>query len=1297
MGKCSRIVNGVEHKLLTEMYDFIENSKPDSRNVDAIMQILDDNRSVVDYRGTKYVNEDQLKDIQLINNEAQKIGGQPFIDTEFFLELTATPVSPATKLYEININEEALRTIPEAKDQNSDGTFNTQYGKEKVIKTLSPKTEQQAAEQEEGPEIAASEETTKVYTTPERSSEALQKLALDAKVIIESELQEINRLPEAEREKKENRLKRLRTAVEKIDRVVDFNMFVTASKDNINNAIEEFNQLMAMPIELRSTPENMNRMYSIKQTIDSMDTILQLEQIALNEQALGKVKGVNQEAFDLLMENIDYTIKQTKRLNNQFQEEVIPMMAEVLVGYHNTTMDPKIQALIDNIETHKRTIGLDTNTSEYKDLVKRKDNGDLTAEQFRDLELKLNVEQLKNKQILGRDAMIKELREAHKDKSGFSYLFDPLIYSSDPAIQLFTKSVKEATFETNRMTLDYKYDLKEEYDLFTEGMSESDIAKLNDDLLEEVTMTQYDADGNPKEVKVLAFVSPIDKAKYEESKKQMYEAAGRRYNLPNWRDYKNGKQDSKYQSDIERWNKDNKHRRDRIGYSKAVNDWHKENTEPVEGWQQQREKIKSQIASAERTKRAAIAAGRSDSAHMAEEQIKALREKLRKNLLDGQPRNEWVKPKESKYANSKYKQLQANPKKKRYYDFMLKSFQEGQKMVGVNRFQKEKWEDFSYILPSVRKVEYDRLKEQGGISATKDILAESFTIQDTDIEFGRYNAKTGELQKSVPVFYNNLVESKDVSKDIASSMYAFRHMTHNFQSKSKILGQVMLFREILQNRDTLLVNSSGVEMLSKVASDLGVKLPMKKDGESYNFKHVNEFIDTIMFGERQLKANFTLGGKTLSGTKIADSINAFTAINTLSFNFLQGANQSILDNMALVSEGAAGEFFSTADLAWAKSQYWSEGAGLSDVGKFAPDTKLGKALEMFDALTEFTDQEGNRLVGSRLRKAMQTGNFLIVQQAAEHEVAATRMLALMKNLEGKLKDKDGNVITKEDGSPANLYDMLLIDDKGKMSLDPRVANFSESDFINLIQGLSRRTNQTKGGFDRATLQRRWYGKLAMLFRSWLLPGLRRRYGHGGFTGSTVHTDEELGTVTQGMYISFYNMLRESFMGKTWPTSVYKTMSEMEQRNVKRTAVELGSLAAASVLVAALANLDDDEETWVTNFVMYQALRYQAEIKQWTPVYGYREAFRIAKSPTATARQIEKVFSLTDQIFFKEIPYLLGVPMDEKNIYYQRSTGRYKKGDRKIRKDVDDLMPIIRGLRKSQTPEEAAKYFLGLGS
>ena len=50
------------------------------------------------------------------------------------------------------------------------------------------------------------------------------------------------------------------------------------------------------------------------------------------------------------------------------------------------------------------------------------------------------IDDIKNKKMHGRASLIKELKTAHKDKSGFSYLFDPIIYSSDAAILLFVKA-----------------------------------------------------------------------------------------------------------------------------------------------------------------------------------------------------------------------------------------------------------------------------------------------------------------------------------------------------------------------------------------------------------------------------------------------------------------------------------------------------------------------------------------------------------------------------------------------------------------------------------------------------------------------------------------------------------------------------------------------------------------------------------------------------------------------------------------------------------------------------------------
>ena len=155
------------------------------------------------------------------------------------------------------------------------------------------------------------------------------------------------------------------------------------------------------------------------------------------------------------------------------------------------------------------------------------------------------------------------------------------------------------------------------------------------------------------------------------------------------------------------------------------------------------------------------------------------------------------------------------------------------------------------------------------------------------------------------------------------------------------------------------------------------------------------------------------------------------------------------------------------------------------------------------------------------------------------------------------------------------------------------------------------------------------------------------------------------------------------------------MTEMERQNVKRTATELSAMIGAAALVAALANIDDDEETWTSNFMLYQAKRYHMEVMQWNPLGLGGETFRMMRSPTATARPVEKGIDLLQQLG-SELGYVTGMPwIDEKDIFYQRRTGRFKKGDRKIRKDFEDLLPIWRGLTRSKSPDEAYKWFTTL--
>ena len=1140
--------------------------------------------------------------------------------------------------------------------------------------------------------------STTQYSKASRDQQKLLDVTTDLRIKVRADIAEVKRMPLEQQEKLLPKLERLQASLHKIDRVEDFVSFVDAVSFQMAEARQQFDQIINLKdgkgnidYKEQASYKNLNTMYQLKTKLDSLDVLKGIKTLMRKKRRDDRV--LSQGAFETLEDKLNAVLEDVDVLQEDFNDEIIPIIAESLLNFHNKNLDKDLQAIIDNIRenaergTPRRSVNFNEvkRTTEFKKLEKDLKNKKIDQDTYNKKLGDLQVESIKNKMMTGRSALVKQLREAQKDKSGFSYLMDPMIYSSEAALQMFTKAVDEANIKSNDETLNFKYLLKEKYDNMAAGQNEANVAKLNDPFLEEVSMDVQDKDGSTKTIKALSLVQPLEVDRYYSDQRKKYKEVGEKYNKPQRKDYDDNED---HKTALSKWYRSV----DGRNYTVEVSKWLTENTEPVEGWQDIRESINKQIKTAESIMNKATSP---EVKNMQALKIKKLRSTLSTNMLGKKPRGEWVKPKASKYANPKYAAIQANAKQKEYYDFVLEELTKGHKMVGANRMSKNSWDDISYLMPSIRKEGLDRVAEQGFVKAGKDFFADNFSITETDDHMAVYDDVSGELQRNVPVRYTNLVESKDVSKDIASSLYRFRHMAHNFKAKSEIVGQVMLFRDIIKNRGTLELNPEGMAYISAFAKQIGVTLPIKKQGESYSFKHLDEWVNMVMFGESSYKTDVSIFSKTVNLEKAAGTLNQYVALNTLSFNMLQGGNQYILDNLSLLQEGVAGQFVTKSDLAWATQKYWGEGAAITDAGKFTPDTKLGKAMELFDALVEFTDKEGNRLVGSNLRKALDTGNLMVVQQGVEHQLAAKRMLALMKNLEGKLKDKDGNVIMK-DGKEANLYDMLEIDKKtGQMSVSKEVANFNKSDFIHLLRGLGRRTNQTKGRFDSPILAKSWYGKLIGLFRSWVVPGIRRRYGHGGFTGSTIHTDEELGAVTQGMYVSFYNLLAESFQGGLKsPLGVYERMTKMEQENVKRTMTEMSALISAMALVAALSNLDEEDETWVSNFMLYQAKRYETEILQWTPIVGTKEAFRILKSPSATFRPIEQGASLIEQVF-AELYHGVGLPMDDKRIYYQRKTGRFNKGDRKIRKDLEDLMPILRGLRTTQSPKEKYKWFTTL--
>ena len=377
-------------------------------------------------------------------------------------------------------------------------------------------------------------------------------------------------------------------------------------------------------------------------------------------------------------------------------------------------------------------------------------------------------------------------------------------------------------------------------------------------------------------------------------------------------------------------------------------------------------------------------------------------------------------------------------------------------------------------------------------------------------------------------------------------------------------------------------------------------------------------------------------------------------------------------------------------MVWAKGIYHfttNGGLGsLKDFKSFAPQSKIVQAIRYFDALGEVLGSTKEDKTGPRILKLIQEGPMAL-QTIAEHETGVTRMLALMDSYRGKLKDKNGDVIKNEKGEDANLWDVFIKDEKtGRFDVDPRVANFSRNRFMSKISGINKRTNQVKTKFDDAIIQRRWYGKLIMLFRRYFVPSLRKHYGHNGLRGG-IHRDLELGTVSEGTMETLWRFMKETWGNYGNGVKVYKMMTDMEKQNLRRSGISMAFWTLCALIAMVLSDDDDEDDSWAESFLLYQALRMQTELTQFIRPM---EFLKTANSPTATVRPVTKAIELADMIAFKAIPSLF--TGDTEGLYYQRKSGIHEKGDSKLLAKFGALLPIIGGIDKSSDPATAAKWF-----
>ena len=569
---------------------------------------------------------------------------------------------------------------------------------------------------------------------------------------------------------------------------------------------------------------------------------------------------------------------------------------------------------------------------------------------------------------------------------------------------------------------------------------------------------------------------------------------------------------------------------------------------------------------------------------------------------------------------------------------------------------------YSKNLRSIYSEEYDNLPYDKRID---------FVDKNKDY-FDREYSKLTDKQKSV-------TPKKTFIRDAAKKLYATKKIQDNqsyaladnyfkyfnnvidYSEKQNILPEMEMARYFVNNRQVLQHSSKGTPIMDAVRNKL-----LTKSGVSSNVaSQLNNWMDSVFYGKKDIS------DKTVS--KIADTLNKYTSLNMLGLNFVQGTANIALGSTQQWIEAFGGEYYTPKNYLKAKKVYNRNLRGvLDDIGRIKPNSLINILNEKFDTLNEYTNGEFKK--NSKFRQMMNSNTMFFTSHAGEHMMQSKVMLAMLDAIEAK--DKNGN-------SLGSVLDNIQVKD-GELVFESKdgvkVANFGTEE-QNLFEARLKRVLSSMHGeyseLGRVAIQRYALGRMAYMFRKFIVPGFKRRYGRKNWNNMSEQW-------TEGVYRTGFRFFKQfikdlSTLQTSAISSNWNNLNKTEKANVKKFLAEASFLLTAIVLVKLISSIKDgdDEDKWILSFLGYQAWRFRTELLFFAHP---GETFKILRSPAASMSVIENTIKLAGQL----IDPIFSFEIDR----YER--GPWK--DRpKIAKTITNMSPGVKQYYRLRDIEESITW------
>lgn len=803
--------------------------------------------------------------------------------------------------------------------------------------------------------------------------------------------------------------------------------------------------------------------------------------------------------------------------------------------------------------------------------------------------------------------LLKQLSSTAKDISMMEYWTGTGVNSSDQVISLFLKRLKGYFFRVDEVMIREQQEHAQAFNAFKEatGRNRDKPSEFYQDIYERRKMYRYNRETEEIDSwEEMAFVDKTNKSKYSLEEAKMFKYA------------------ESLQGD------------DRSNY---IFKWYKSNTIPIDNLNEviaaKKEDVDNKVITLSEYNEWWNSNVRVDNLTNSIVYIKEL----------SQPNNQSL----DKFLNPNWQVLEspANKAVKEYHAFLLKKYLDAQKKLPMST-------RLGTRLPSIHKSFEDKMREKGGIKAMWEDLKDSFVPSEA-----RDVLRYGTNNKVIPVYYVQSMKPDDISLDLAGNVLRFQLSAEDYEARTLAEPEANAMVAVLKARTIESTTPLGETIWMKAASKLGFKTPLQdatKDNGGNAAKFLEHFVNQNIYGQGEEKTLLKIGNTVIDVGKTVNTFMAFTSALQLGgpFNALKATANKLTAETNLFIESYAKRYLDNISYLKGKADYdsWAFGGDfLRDTNSPYPKSLNGQLMAYFSPIQgDFRDSLGHDMSQSFTKKALRPSTWYFMFGAGEHSAQMSMFFGMMHATKVKQGDKE-----------ISLKDAYELGSDGKFKLKDGV-EFTikqKDEFINRIHAINKQLHGVYNKQDKSVLQRGALGRLVMMYRKYLAPSVRRRWGD-------TRIDMELNDVTEGFYRTLWKAITNDYkeLGK-YIIGKNNQFSAFEIANLRRAMAEISVMITLSILLYAMLGFRDHDKDlkqgngvagYAFNAMLYEVMRLSSEFQFYLPPFGIDDNLRVFTSPSAAFNHLGNLLKFFKQLFLE--------PLEQ----YGANAGRWHdKGDYKL--------------------------------